>query len=59
LRQNNNKIPLLCLLQNNEACARNPWLLHSILVLADGHPGNLRIQLTILDSLSTNDFFLK
>ncbi|XP_046457732.1 ubiquitin-protein ligase E3C-like isoform X1 [Daphnia pulex] len=38
LRQNNNKIPLLCLLQNNEACARNPWLLHSILVLADGHP---------------------
>lgn len=41
LTQNNYKIPLLCMLENNEVCGRNPWLLHSVLVLADRHPGNL------------------
>ena len=46
LKQNNNKIPLSSLLQNNETCLRNPWLLHSILVLADGHSGMIILENT-------------
>lgn len=38
LRQQNHKIPLFNLLHSNENSSHNPWLLHSVLVLADGHP---------------------
>ena len=39
LRLNNCKIPMSALLQVDDSTASNPWLFHSILVLADGHPG--------------------
>ncbi|XP_057365077.1 ubiquitin-protein ligase E3C-like [Daphnia carinata] len=38
LTLNNHKIPLLCMLENNEICGKNPWLFHSMLVLAERHP---------------------
>lgn len=39
LMKDNCKIPLMCLLQNYGTSVKNPWHLHSILVLAEGHPG--------------------
>lgn len=55
LGQVNSKIPLTTLFQVNENKAKNPWLLHSILVLADGHPRNmLQITFTIFPILTRN-----
>ena len=39
LRMNNYQIPISALLKVDDTTASNPWLFHSILVLADGHPG--------------------
>ena len=51
------KIPLVLLLQVNENASRNLWLLHSLLVLADGHPCNVQNKFIFCDKIVTFTFF--
>jgi len=58
LRMNNYQIPISALLKVDDTTASNPWLFHSILVLADGHPDlkyeeTLRSYVTCLSHLSS------
>ena len=46
-------IPLVLLLQVNENASRNLWLLHSLLVLADGHPCNDQNKFIFCDKIVT------
>ena len=47
------KVPLVLLLQVNENASRNLWLLHSLLVLADGHPCNGQNRFIFCDKIVT------
>jgi hypothetical protein len=57
LGRNMEKIPLVLLLQVNENASRNPWLLHSLLVLADGHPCNDQNRFIFCDKIIIFHFF--